>query len=66
METILEVGKTYARTNANGEKLSNVTIKEHTLDYHISLIKSGVSYDEIIVRRVHTAPGNSVCESCEG
>lgn len=46
METTLEVGKTYTRINANGEKLSNVTIKEHTMDYHISLIKSGVSYEE--------------------
>lgn len=45
-ETTLEVGKTYARTNANGEKLSDATIEEHTIDYHISLIKSGVNYEE--------------------
>lgn len=65
MDTILEVGKTYIRTNANGEKLSNVTINEGTLFYHISLIKSGVNYDEIIIRRIHSAPGDSICESCE-
>ena len=66
METELEVGKTYARNNSNGEKLSNVTINEGTLFYHIDLIKSGVNYDEVIVRRIHTAPGESKCESCEG
>jgi hypothetical protein len=47
METELEVGKTYTRVNANGEKLSNVTINEGTLFYHIDLIKSGVEYNEI-------------------
>lgn len=65
METILEAGKTYRRTAANGERLGDVTIEEDNLFYHVDLIKSGVTYDEIIVRRIHTAPGTSVCESCE-
>lgn len=65
MDTQLEVGKTYRRTAANGERLGDTTINEGTLFYHIDLIKSGVSYDEVIIRRIHTAPGDSICESCE-
>ena len=61
----LKIGKTYKRTNRNKEALSNVTIDAEKLAYHQSLQAEGVQYDEIIVRRIHTAPGDSKCESCE-
>ncbi len=70
----LIVGYTYARTNANGEKLSPVTPKEGTLFYHKTLIESGVVYEryytdeeeESTVTKPRLHIGDSTCESCEG
>jgi len=61
----LEVGKTYKRTNQAQEELSHATINAENLAYHQDLSGS-ITYEEIIVRRIHTAPGDSTCITCEG